>query len=140
MNSPASVDNSAHMPPVRAQGSQASCVGWAFGYYYKTYQEWQEHGWDTIAEHRQFSPAFQELFKLFDAGIEEGHQLLVQFRQMQRLVKQLSGNKRQRGLVAERAPSTGLAKAAQVSAGFGEMRQQTCGPCAKMNGRDALLA
>ena len=31
-------------------------------------------------------------------SVQEVNQLLVQFRQMQRLVKQLSGNKRQRGL------------------------------------------
>jgi hypothetical protein len=55
---PVVVDNAAlGMPPVGDQGSQDSCVAWATTYYYKTFQEKQEQGWDvTVADH-QFSPA-----------------------------------------------------------------------------------
>jgi C1A family cysteine protease len=38
-NLPNSYDLSSHMPPVRSQGSQGSCVGWATGYYLKSYHE-----------------------------------------------------------------------------------------------------
>ncbi len=34
------------IPPVGYQGLTDTCVGWATSYYYKTYQEWLEHGWD----------------------------------------------------------------------------------------------
>ena len=33
------VDLSSNMPPIRTQGGQGSCVGWAVGYYLKSYQE-----------------------------------------------------------------------------------------------------
>lgn len=42
---PLSVDLSSKFPPVGAQGNQGSCVGWAVGYYYKTFQEVKEMGW-----------------------------------------------------------------------------------------------
>jgi hypothetical protein len=67
---PASVDLSGLMPPVKTQGRQNSCVAWAFGYYYKTYQEWQEHGWDVNAEIHQFSPAF--IYNHINGGIDNG--------------------------------------------------------------------
>ena len=54
----ASVDLSAHMPPVKSQGSYGSCVGWATTYYYKTFQEKMEHGWDVGTTAHQFSPSF----------------------------------------------------------------------------------
>ncbi len=38
-----SVDNSHFLPPIGNQGTQNSCVGWAWGYYYKSYQENKEH-------------------------------------------------------------------------------------------------
>ncbi|MCX6149090.1 MAG: T9SS type A sorting domain-containing protein [Ignavibacteriales bacterium] len=53
-----SVDNSDHLPPVGNQGQQGSCVAWAIGYYYKTYQEWQEHGWSITVPNHIFSPSF----------------------------------------------------------------------------------
>jgi len=34
------------IPPVGYQGDTSTCTGWATSYYYKTYQEWLEHGWD----------------------------------------------------------------------------------------------
>jgi hypothetical protein len=76
---PASVDHSANMPPVRDKGSQGACVAWAFGYYYKTYQEWQEHNWDVADSTHQFSPAF--IYNLAnkgeDAGIYESEACII---------------------------------------------------------------
>jgi outer membrane protein assembly factor BamB len=46
------------MPPVGSQGSSPSCTAWALCYYYKTYQEWLEHGWSVLDSAHQFSPAF----------------------------------------------------------------------------------
>lgn len=45
---PTNVDLSATMwfPPIGDQGIEGSCVGWAVGYYVKTFQEAKEHGWD----------------------------------------------------------------------------------------------
>jgi hypothetical protein len=37
--------SAAGMPPVGDQDLTNTCVGWATSYYYKTYQEWLEHGW-----------------------------------------------------------------------------------------------
>ncbi|MEA2029712.1 MAG: BspA family leucine-rich repeat surface protein, partial [Campylobacterota bacterium] len=58
---PSSIDLSPHMPPVGDQGSQNSCVGWAVGYYLKSYQEHIEHnqayGLGGDYTHR-YSPAF----------------------------------------------------------------------------------
>ena len=64
------VDHSSNMPPVGNQGAQGSCVGWAFAYYYKTYQEWVEHNWDVTDTHHQFSPAF--MYNQINAGIDGG--------------------------------------------------------------------
>ena len=55
---PASVDLSDRLPPVGHQGAQGSCVGWALGYYYKTFQEVEERGWDVSLPEQQFSPAW----------------------------------------------------------------------------------
>ncbi len=65
-----SVDNSAHLPPVGNQGNQGSCVAWAFGYYYKTYQEWQEHGWSVTDPNHIFSPSF--IYNNIDGGVDGG--------------------------------------------------------------------
>lgn len=54
----ASCDHSANLPPIGNQGAQGSCTAWAAGYYFKTYQEWEEHGWDVTLPEYQFSPAF----------------------------------------------------------------------------------
>lgn len=45
-----SCDNSQYLPPVDSQGAQGSCVGWAVGYYYKTYQENREHNRTSAIE------------------------------------------------------------------------------------------
>jgi len=52
------VDNSAHLPSVGNQGKQNSCVAWALGYYYKTYQGWQDYGWSITDPNHIFSPSF----------------------------------------------------------------------------------
>ncbi|PKQ28355.1 MAG: hypothetical protein CVT63_03325 [Candidatus Anoxymicrobium japonicum] len=55
----ASIDLSASLPPVKNQGSYSSCVGWATGYYAKSFYEKKEHPtWDMTDERRQFSPQF----------------------------------------------------------------------------------
>jgi hypothetical protein len=64
------VDNSAHLPPVGDQGSQGSCVAWAVGYYYKTYQEWQDYGWSLTDPNHIFSPAF--IYNHIDGGWDGG--------------------------------------------------------------------
>jgi outer membrane protein assembly factor BamB len=55
---PLAVDHSAHMPPVGSQETQGSCTAWALCYYYKTYQEWLEHGWSVLDSAHRFSPSF----------------------------------------------------------------------------------
>jgi hypothetical protein len=52
------VDHSANIPPVGDQGSIGSCVGFATGYYYKTYQEFEDYGWSVFDIHHVFSPSF----------------------------------------------------------------------------------
>ena len=53
---PTSIDYSSKMPTVKSQGSTSSCTSWATGYYYKTYQEALEEGWDR--NQNAFSPMF----------------------------------------------------------------------------------
>jgi hypothetical protein len=55
---PNMVDLSSNLPPVGNQGYQSSCVGWAVGYYYKTFQERVERKWDAASPQHQFSPAW----------------------------------------------------------------------------------
>ena len=66
----ASVDHSPDMPPMGNQGNQGSCVAWAIAYYFKTYQEWVEHGWDVSLSNYQFSPAF--MYNLINGGSDDG--------------------------------------------------------------------
>lgn len=54
---PISHDLSPLMPPVRSQGSQASCVAWATTYYLKSYQEKIQHGYEYSFS-TLMSPAF----------------------------------------------------------------------------------
>ncbi len=67
---PSSVDLSANMPPVGDQGIQNCCVAWAVGYYYKTYQEWQDYGWSVTNPNHIFSPAF--IYNHIDGGQDSG--------------------------------------------------------------------
>lgn len=55
---PTAVDHSAALPPVGDQGIQGSCGPWSVGYYYKSFQEQNEHGWDVRTPDHQFSPSF----------------------------------------------------------------------------------
>jgi len=55
---PPSVDLCNQLPPVGNQGNQGSCVGWAVGYYYKTFLEGKERGWDLSDPAHICSPAF----------------------------------------------------------------------------------
>ncbi len=55
---PPRVDLGEGMPPVGSQGGQGSCVGWTLGYYYKTFQEHSERGWDISSAEYQFSPSW----------------------------------------------------------------------------------
>ncbi|MBA7516841.1 Outer membrane protein assembly factor BamB [subsurface metagenome] len=67
---PPAVDHSSNMPPVGNQGAQSSCVAWATGYYYKTYQEWLEHDWSISNPAHQFSPAF--IYNHINGGVDGG--------------------------------------------------------------------
>ncbi len=66
----ATADISTNMPPVGDQGTQGSCTAWATGYYYKTYQEWQERTWDVSTTDHQFSPAF--IYNQINGGEDSG--------------------------------------------------------------------
>jgi hypothetical protein len=55
---PKKVDLSAGLPPVGAQGRQASCVGWAVAYYYRSYQEGVENHRVPSNPDEILSPAF----------------------------------------------------------------------------------
>jgi hypothetical protein len=54
---PSRFDLSSLMPPVGDQGAQGSCVGWAVAYYYKSFQEKKQHGWEYNQDHL-FSPSY----------------------------------------------------------------------------------
>jgi hypothetical protein len=54
----AAVDLSAGLPPVGNQGSAGSCVGWSSSYYYKTFQEKVDQGWNVTQAAHQFAPNF----------------------------------------------------------------------------------
>lgn len=67
----ASVDLSGQLPPVGDQGAQGSCVAWATSYYYKSWQEKQEHtGWDLRNPYYQFSPSF--VYNQINGGVDNG--------------------------------------------------------------------
>ncbi|MFC1546594.1 T9SS type A sorting domain-containing protein [bacterium] len=71
---PTSVKNYKYLPVVGDQGNQGSCSGWAVCYYYKTYQEAKEHGWQrpdpSINPERVMSPAFG--YNLANFGEDNG--------------------------------------------------------------------
>jgi len=46
------------IPPVGNQGQTQTCTGWATSYYYKTYQEWFERGWNL----RNGGPEYDHIF------------------------------------------------------------------------------
>ncbi|MDR1563427.1 MAG: cell wall-binding repeat-containing protein [Oscillospiraceae bacterium] len=67
---PSSLDNSSKYPPPKSQGQQGSCVAWAVGYYYKTYQDNLDHGWDIDSDSCRFSPAY--IYNQIHVGQDEG--------------------------------------------------------------------
>ena len=59
INPPASIDLSQFLPPVGSQGVQGSCVGWATGYYLKSYQEnYEDFNKGETSFNNFMSPAF----------------------------------------------------------------------------------
>ena len=71
---PSAVDNStlAYFPPIRSQGSQGSCTCWAAGYYYNTYTQALDEGFDVSGGDNDLicSPAF--LYPLVNGGHDWG--------------------------------------------------------------------
>jgi len=79
-----SIDHTAKpwFPPIGDQDGEGSCVGWAVGYYMKTFQEAKEHGWDLSGaeweggyptpayQDRIFSPDF--IYHLINGGVDQG--------------------------------------------------------------------
>ncbi|MBZ0263035.1 T9SS type A sorting domain-containing protein [bacterium] len=58
------------LPPVGNQSSQGSCTAWATAYYYLTYTQWQEYGWDVSDPNHIMSPAFT--YNQINGGIDGG--------------------------------------------------------------------
>jgi len=46
------------IPPVGNQGQTNTCTGWATSYYYKTYQEWLDYGWNL----KNGAPNYDHIF------------------------------------------------------------------------------
>lgn len=67
---PAFIDHSSNIPPVGNQGQYGSCVGWAVGYYYKTYQEFEDYGWSVFDQNHIFSPSF--VYNHINGGADYG--------------------------------------------------------------------
>ncbi len=70
--------NSVFLPPAGDQRYQNSCVGWATGYYLRTYQQAQDMGWKVkedgvrIDSHI-FSPSF--IYNQINNGVDKGSQI-----------------------------------------------------------------
>jgi len=67
---PPIIDLCNQLPPVDSQGRQGSCVGWAVGYYYKTFLEGKERGWDLSDKAHICSPAF--VYNQINGGQDDG--------------------------------------------------------------------
>jgi len=67
---PTKVDLCSQLPPVGNQGAQNSCVAWAVGYYYKSFQEAKEHSWDVSDPLHICSPSF--IYNQINGGKDEG--------------------------------------------------------------------
>ncbi len=67
---PTSWDNLNGLPPVGDQVVAGSCFAWAAAYYYLTYLQWQEYGWDVNDPEHQCSPAF--VYNLTNGGVDNG--------------------------------------------------------------------
>lgn len=68
--SPSSCYNLDGLPPVGNQVVAGSCYAWAAAYYYLTYLQWQEYGWDVNDPAHQCSPAF--VYNLTNGGVDNG--------------------------------------------------------------------
>lgn len=67
---PSTFDFSSKMPPVQNQGGQNSCVGWAVGYYLKTYHEGLEELWNIQLTANEFSPSW--VYNQINSGRDNG--------------------------------------------------------------------
>jgi len=74
---PTSVDNSTlqYFPPIRSQGNQGSCTAWASCYYYNTYTQALDEGFDVSGGDNDHicSPGF--MYPLTNDGFDEGASL-----------------------------------------------------------------
>jgi len=71
---PSAVDNSIlqYFPPIRSQGSQGACTTWAACYYYDTYTQARDEGYDVSGGDNDHicSPAF--MYPLVNGGEDSG--------------------------------------------------------------------
>lgn len=65
---PALIDWSNKLPAVGSQGHQGSCVAWALGYYYKSFQEQKDWHWSI--DSNTYSPAF--IYNSLNGGEDNG--------------------------------------------------------------------
>lgn len=75
---PAVVDNSilTSFPPIRSQGMQGSCSAWATSYYYNTYLQAQDGGYDVSGGDNSLicSPGF--MYNLINYGMDGGSSIM----------------------------------------------------------------
>jgi len=67
---PSKVDLCNELPRVETQGAQGSCVAWAVGYYYKTFQETKEKGLNANEKDNICSPTF--IYNQINSGNDNG--------------------------------------------------------------------
>ncbi len=71
---PSAAKNLRYLPRVGDQGALGSCTAWAACYYYKTYQEAREHGWErpdpASSPDKVMSPSF--CYNLANKGEDKG--------------------------------------------------------------------
>lgn len=72
--SPSAADNtlSQYFPPIRSQGGQGSCTCWAAAYYYNTFTQAKDEGYNVSTGNNDFicSPGF--LYPLVNGGTDSG--------------------------------------------------------------------
>lgn len=74
---PTSVDLTPQMPPIGDQAQQGSCTAWSTGYYYKSFQEGKEHGWNLADSTHQVSPAWT--YNQINFGMDGGSYIFDAF-------------------------------------------------------------
>jgi len=71
---PTEADNSTlqYFPPIRSQGSQGSCTAWSSAYYYDTYTQAMDEGYNVSGGNNNHicSPAF--IYPLVNDGVDSG--------------------------------------------------------------------